>query len=241
VNLARRLTFAMKGRPLDLFTAMWRRSPAPYGVLLDLGHAHVVGASPELSIEVRGARLRTSPIKGTRPRGRDAADDARLKAELEADPKERAELAMTVGLHRNDLGKIAQTGSVRVLGEPTVTAAATVHSREAQVVALRDVQAKLSAIASACLPAGSVTGAPKVRAMEIIADLEAHRRGLYTGAMGYVGRDGGLVLAMAIRTATVAGGVAHYFAGGGIVWGSDPAREVEETRWKAVQIATSIR
>lgn len=240
VNLARRLTFTLRGAPLELFSSMFRHAPCPYGVYLDMGEVQVACTSPELALEVRGRRVRTAPIKGTRPRGEDWTTDAALRDDLERDPKERAELVMAIDLHRNDLGRFANPGSVRVLGEPAIRSGLTVHSRVAQVVCERDLGVELSTIARACLPCGSVTGAPKVRAMEIIAELEPCRRGLYTGALGYVGRDGSLVLTMAIRTATMRAGVVHYFSGGGIVWGSDPEREVRETEWKALQIAQKL-
>src|SRR5262249_10853372 len=149
-------------------------------------------ASPELAIAIQGDRLRTSPIKGTRPRGSDARTDASFADALDRDPKERAELTMAVDLHRNDLGKVARIGSVRALGAPRVVAGRTVWSRVAEVVAERMPGASLESILRAVLPCGSVTGAPKVRAMEIIASLEPVRRGAYTGAIGYVGRDGAM-------------------------------------------------
>ncbi|HEX7604560.1 MAG TPA: chorismate-binding protein, partial [Polyangiaceae bacterium] len=211
-------------------------APAPYGFFLATDDGFVAAASPELALELCGDRLRTAPIKGTCPRGADAEADAGLARELEASAKERAELTMAIDLHRNDLGRVARPGSVRVLGVPVLRAGSTVWSRIAEVVALREVGVSLSTVVLAVLPCGSVTGAPKVRAMEIIAELEPHRRGLYTGAFGYVGRDGGVCLAMAIRTALLRGGTAEYFAGGGIVAESDPEREVEETKWKAVQL-----
>ncbi len=237
VNLARCVGMRAAGRPLDLFTALFKGAPAPYGFFADFGDLSVCGTSPELALEVRGDRLRTSPIKGTRPRGIDEATDGTLERELELDAKERAELTMAIDLHRNDLGKVAAVGSVRLLGAPRVRAGATVWSRVAEIVARRAPGASLDTIARAMLPCGSVTGAPKIRAMEIIASLEPFRRGLYTGTYGYVGRDGALVLAMAIRTLEVsADGAARYCTGGGIVEGSDPWRELEETRWKATQL-----
>jgi anthranilate/para-aminobenzoate synthase component I len=237
VNLARCIPFAFRGEPLGLFLALLARAPAPYALFADLGDLAVCASSPELALEIRGDAVRTAPIKGTRPRGVDAAADARLARELDADPKERAELTMAIDLHRNDLGRVARTGSVRVLGDPRVVASPTVWSRVAEVVARRAPGATDESILRAMLPCGSVTGAPKVRAMEIIARLEPHRRGLYTGAFGYVARDGAVVLAMAIRTLEVFGRErAQYFAGGGIVEGSDPLREYEETRWKASQL-----
>jgi len=241
VNLARRLSFRVEGDPVDLFARLLVRARAPYGVYWAMSDETIVcGASPELALEVHGPCLRTGPIKGTRPRGTCAATDESLRHELEASDKERAELVMAIDLHRNDLGRVADYGSVRVLGEPRTLAGPTVYSRVAEVVARRDVAADLSRVVEAVLPCGSVTGAPKVRAMEIIAELEARPRGLYTGAVGYVGRDGSLVLAMAIRTAVLTRDgsrwLAEYFAGGGIVAGSDPSREVEETEWKAAHL-----
>ena len=145
---------------------------------------------------------------------------------------------MATDLHRNDLGRIAVTGSVRVLGEPRVVGGRTVWSRVSEVVARRDPATTLDAIARAVLPCGSVTGAPKVRAMEIIAELEPSRRGAYTGAFGYLSRGNDLVLAMAIRALEVTGRRwGRFGTGGGIVADSDPLREVEETRWKAAQLA----
>jgi anthranilate/para-aminobenzoate synthase component I len=202
VNLARRLDWTFEGAPIDLFAKLFGKTPSPYGVLWDVDDdLTVIGTSPELALEARADFLRTAPIKGTRPRGTCRETDEALRAELEASDKETAELVMAVDLHRNDLGRVARFGSVRTLGEARTIASRTVFSRVREITAAREVGRDLSSIVSAVLPCGSVTGAPKVRAMEIIAELEAHRRGLYTGAVGYVGRDGGLVLAMAIRTA----------------------------------------
>jgi anthranilate/para-aminobenzoate synthase component I len=239
VNLARRLRFALRGRALDLFAQMSGKAPSPWCVYLEVNDdTTVLGTSPELALEVRGEAMRTGPIKGTRPRGTCAETDARERLDLEGSEKERAELVMAVDLHRNDLGRVARIGSVRVLGGPQTVASRTVWSRVHEVVALRDLSCDLSRVVSAVLPCGSVTGAPKLKAMEIIAKLEPHPRGLYTGAVGYVGRDGALVLAMAIRTAVLSrrSGELEYFTGGGIVAGSDPRRETDETEWKARQL-----
>jgi anthranilate/para-aminobenzoate synthase component I len=240
VNLARRILLQFHGDMLALFESLLDAAPAPWGFLLDLPQRAVCATSPELALSVRGDVLRTCPIKGTRPRGADAGADARLAGALASDEKERAELTMAVDVHRNDLGRVAVPGSVRVLGEPRLVGGRTVWSRVAEVVARRAPQMTLADIARAVLPCGSVTGAPKVRAMEVIARLEPWRRGAYTGAFGYVGRDGGLELAMAIRTIQLEGGpserVGSYFTGGGIVADSAPERELEETRWKAAQL-----
>jgi len=234
VNLARKLDFAFEGTALDLLAT----TPAPYGSLLELGEQTVVSASPELALEVSGDRLRTAPIKGTRPRGTCRVTDEAMRIELESSDKERAELVMATDLHRNDLGRVARFGSVRLRGDMHTLASRTVFSRVQEIVASRprnhEDGADLSTIIEAVLPCGSVTGAPKVRAMEIIGELEAHRRGLYTGVIGFV-HAGRCVLSMAIRTAVLAPkeGTLEYFTGGGIVAGSDPAREVDETNWKA--------
>jgi anthranilate/para-aminobenzoate synthase component I len=236
VNIARLIPFVFQGDRLAAFESIVSAAPAPYGFFAELGDVTVCASSPELALEVRGDRLRTCPIKGTRPRGSDAALDASHARELDADPKERAELTMAIDLHRNDLGRVARPGSVRVLGAPRVLAGRTVWSRVAEVVARRAEGVKDDAIVRAMIPCGSVTGAPKIRAMEIIASLEPHRRGLYTGAFGYVARDGAIVLAMAIRTLEIVGDRASYWSGGGIVEGSVPERELEETRWKASHV-----
>jgi anthranilate/para-aminobenzoate synthase component I len=234
VNLARPIDYELRGDALSLFTSLLRST---YGMFADLGEVKVLCSSPELALEVRGDRMRTIPIKGTRPRGADARHDEALARELDVDPKEHAELTMAVDLHRNDLGKVAEPGSVRVLGAPRLLRSRTVWSRAAEVVARRAPGVSDEAIVRALLPCGSVTGAPKIRAMEIIATLEPARRGLYTGALGYVGRDGAIVLAMAIRTLVAEGSRARYFSGGGIVADSMPERELEETRWKAAHLA----
>jgi para-aminobenzoate synthetase component 1 len=238
VNLARRLSYGLRGDPLAIFERMFAAAPSPYALYLDLGDAVVCATSPELALELRGDRLRTSPIKGTRPRGADAASDTLLARELDRDAKERAELTMAIDLHRNDLGRVAVPGSVRTLGAPRVVAGRTVHSRVAEIVARKAAAATADDVVRAMLPCGSVTGAPKIRAMEIIASLEPWRRGLYTGMLGHVTRDGALVLAMAIRTLEIDPRLrrAVYFTGGGIVADSDPARELEETRWKAAHL-----
>jgi anthranilate/para-aminobenzoate synthase component I len=144
---------------------------------------------------------------------------------------------MIVDVERHDLGRVAGTGSVRLLGAPRVTTHRTLHHREAHLVARVRPEVEREAVLRAMLPSGSVTGAPKIRAMEVIASLEPSRRGLYTGALGHVANDGSLLLGMAIRTLVLSGDGGEYLTGGGIVADSDPARELEETRWKALQLA----
>ncbi len=250
VNLARRLGVRLEsGDALDLYCAMARRAPTPFGCCLHLdGGVAVASTSPELLLRAepgidadRFGALYTAPIKGTRPRGGDAARDLALARELEADPKERAELTMIVDVERNDLGRVAEAGSVRVLSGPRVVTHRTVHHRVALLAARARAGASREEILASMVPSGSVTGAPKARAMEVIAALEPARRGLYTGAIGLVAQDGGVTLSMAIRTAVLRGGEGEYWAGGGIVADSVPEREVEETRWKALQLLGAAR
>jgi anthranilate/para-aminobenzoate synthase component I len=247
VNLARRIRVALRGgRLIDLYARLARAAPTPLGALFTgFGEGvTILSTSPELFLLAEPSaaggggfgRLFTAPIKGTRPRGADAPADLALTRELDADPKERAELTMIIDVERNDLGRIAEVGSVRMVRAPHVVTHRTVHHRLALLSARARGHFSREEVISAMLPSGSITGAPKVRAMEVIASLEPRRRGLYTGAFGCVSHDGRLTLAMAIRTLVMRGGEGEYWTGGGIVADSDPEREVEETRWKALQL-----
>jgi anthranilate/para-aminobenzoate synthase component I len=236
VNLARRLELGVTGGMVDVLARLCRETRPPYAAAFRFGDAAIVSTSPELLLRLdAGGRIQTSPIKGTRPRGRDAASDARWHAELDADPKERAELAMIIDVERNDVGKVSRTGSV-LATPPEVNTHGLVWHRRAHVSGQLAAHVSRDDMLRAMLPSGSVTGAPKVRAMEIIAGLEAERRGLYTGGLGFITHQGEMTLSMAIRTLTVRSDRGHYFTGGGIVADSDPAREVEETLWKARQL-----
>jgi anthranilate/para-aminobenzoate synthase component I len=236
VNLARRLELAVDGHPIDLLAWLCRETRPPYAAAFRWPEASVVSSTPELLLEQRaGGRFWTDPIKGTRPRGRHAQSDRAAREELDRDPKERAELSMIVDVERNDAGKVAAIGSVRA-HPPQLTTHGLVWHRQARVSGVLAPQLTRRDLLRALLPSGSVTGAPKVRAMEIIAALEAERRGLYTGGLGFITQGGEMTLAMAIRTLTVRRGEGHYFTGGGIVADSDPEREVEETVWKAQQL-----
>ncbi|HEY2408724.1 MAG TPA: anthranilate synthase component I family protein [Polyangiaceae bacterium] len=234
VNLARRFDFRVEGRPWELLAKLSRTSRPAFAAALAWGELSVMAASPELFLHLDTSRqIVTSPIKGTRPRGASAELDAQLRAELAEDPKERAELTMILDVERNDLGRVCKPGSVRLLEPPHVETHATVHHRLASLGGELYDHVNRRTLLEVMLPSGSVTGAPKVSAMDLIAELEAERRGLYTGAFGTLSHDGRLTLGMAIRTLTVLDGQGHYFAGGGIVADSDPSREVEETLWKA--------
>jgi anthranilate/para-aminobenzoate synthase component I len=243
VNLARRLRFAVASSPLDVYLAIASSAPAAFGACIDLDGTFVCASSPELFLAVDPAsgRVATAPIKGTRPRGADADADAALRRELDQSIKERAELTMILDVERNDLGKVCEPGSVRLLDPPRVRTHRTIHHRGALLGGMLKAGATPLDALRAMFPSGSVTGAPKVRAMEVIARLEPARRGLYTGAFGYVACNGALNLAMAIRVMTMKNGEAHYFAGGGIVADSDPEAELDETRWKGSQIERLVQ
>ncbi len=234
VNLARRFELCVRGTALELLERLQQRGRPPYSAAFDWEELRVAALSPELflSLATSGVLL-TSPIKGTRPRGQSEARDAELARELDSDPKERAELTMVLDVERNDLARLAEPGSVRLAVPPHVQAHGTVLHRVATLRAEQRAQVTRTELLERMLPSGSVTGAPKVRAMDLIAELEAERRGLYTGAFGFLAHDGSLELGMAIRTLTVRGEQGHYWAGGGIVADSEPEREVQETLWKA--------
>lgn len=232
VNLARRWTAPFAGEPLALWLAMREASPVPLGAYLELDDHAVLARTMERFLRwERGARrLWTSPIKGTIARGGD--DEAEASA-LRADDKERAEHAMIVDLMRNDLSRVAEVGSVRVESALRVEPFAGLSHLVSTVSCRTLPGAGAREILEATFPPGSITGTPKVGAMELIEREERCARGVYTGAVGYVDRAGGLSLAVAIRTARIAGGEVSYFAGGGLVSASDPDREIAETELKA--------
>lgn len=237
VNLARRFELDVEGAPIDLFASLLRDGWPPYAALFDWPELTVAAASPELFLTTDSERRAfTAPIKGTRPRHADPEKDRALARALDGDPKENAELAMIIDVERNDLGRLALPGTVRLRHPPAVESHARVHHRAATIEATLQPQVTRAELLEAMLPSGSVTGAPKVRAMDAIRALEPVRRGLYTGAFGILRQDGGVELGMAIRTLTVKDGTGHYYAGGGIVADSAPERELEETLWKAAAL-----
>ena len=229
VNLSQRFTARGEFDPLDLFLRLRNRSPAPFSAFLRWDDLAVVSASPEWFYQTRADKIVTRPIKGTRPRGQSEEDDARLAAELAASPKDRAELTMIVDLERNDIGRVCRYGSVVVKDALQVESFAQVHHLVATVEGRLRPDVGPIDIIRAMFPGGSITGAPKIRAMEIIDELEPNRRGLYTGSIGYLSRGGSSGFNIAIRTILVEGDRASYQVGGGIVADSDPAAEYEET------------
>jgi anthranilate/para-aminobenzoate synthase component I len=249
VNLSRRLALQVEcdrepaHAALALYARLTRTAPSPFGACLSLGDERfLLSTTPELLLDAAVTRaggfgrMWTAPIKGTRPRGASADEDRAQRVELEGDPKERAELTMIIDVERNDLGRVAVPGSVRVARGPEITTHRTLHHREAWLSARARPEASRAEVLSSMVPSGSVTGAPKVRAMEVIAELEPHRRGVYTGGFGFVAHDGSTRLAMAIRTAVLAGRAGEYLTGGGIVADSLPERELLETTWKSAQV-----
>lgn len=228
-NLSQRFTAWGRPEPLDLYLRLKALSPAPFASYLRWDDLAVVSASPEWFFETRGDRLVTRPIKGTRPRGHSPEDDARLAAELATSSKDRAELTMIVDLERNDLGRTCRYGTVKVLDPLTVESFAQVHHLVATVEGRLEPGAGPIEVIRAMFPGGSITGAPKIRAMEIIDELEPTRRSLYTGAIGYYGRGGASAFNIAIRTMLLEGDRVSYQVGGGIVADSDPEAEYLET------------
>jgi anthranilate synthase component 1 len=240
VVFSQRFSRPTRAHPFEIYRALRAVNPSPYMYYLDLGEAHLVGASPEMLVRVEDGRIDYHPIAGTRPRGRDEAEDLALEAELQRDEKERAEHIMLVDLGRNDVGRVSEPGSVQV----TQLMAIERYSHVMHIVShitgrLRADMTSYDAL-RACFPAGTVSGAPKIRAMEIIAELEPDRRGPYAGAVGYFDLSGNLDTAITIRTIVLKDGVAHVQAGGGIVYDSDPEREYQETVNKAAALLRAI-
>jgi para-aminobenzoate synthetase component I len=236
VNLAQRLATPWSGDPLALYGRLRASSPAPFMALLRLGGADVISASPERFLRRRGNSIETRPIKGTRPRGRSSHEDRRLAAELRASEKDRAENVMIADLARNDLGRVARYGSVEVRRLCGLERHPGVHHLVSEVVAELAPDVGSAAIVRATFPPGSVTGAPKVRAMEIIEELEPVRRGVYCGGIGWFDPDGDLELSVTIRTFVATQGTLTLQVGGAVVAESDPALEWQETMHKASRL-----
>ncbi|MDA8337455.1 MAG: anthranilate synthase component I [Peptococcaceae bacterium] len=235
-----RFSARVLGDPFSVYRRLRSLNPSPYLYYLDFGAVTVVGSSPEMLVRVEGDTVTTRPIAGTRPRGADAGEDRRLAAELLADGKERAEHLMLLDLGRNDVGKVAGTGSVNVDQFMTVENYSHVmHLVSAVSGRLRADRDAFDALA-AILPAGTVSGAPKVKAMSIIEELEKTRRGIYAGAVGYFGFNGNMDTAIAIRTIVIKDGMAHVQAGSGIVADSDPQAEYREVEAKARALLNTL-
>jgi anthranilate synthase component 1 len=233
VVLSQRLSVPVQGPPLNIYRALRSTNPSPYMYFLNFGEFQVVGASPEVLARLEDGIVTVRPIAGTRRRGRDEAEDQQLAEELLADPKENAEHLMLIDLGRNDIGRVAATGSVQVTERMVIERYSHVMHIVSNVTGRLRPGAGALDVLRATFPAGTVSGAPKVRAMEIIEELEPVRRGVYSGAVGYLSWAGNMDTAIAIRTAVIKDGTLHIQAGAGVVADSDPGREWEETMNKA--------
>ncbi|HEV8701669.1 MAG TPA: aminodeoxychorismate synthase component I [Candidatus Polarisedimenticolia bacterium] len=240
VNLSHRIECPFDGDPADLFADLARCNPAPFSAYLDAGPFQVVSASPERFVALQGSRVRSSPIKGTRPRGLTPEQDARLSRELSLSAKDRAENVMIADLVRNDLGRVCETGSVRVEKLCALESFATVHHLVSSVSGGLRPDADRVDVLKALFPGGSMTGAPKVRAMEIIDELEGEERGIYSGGIGYLSLDGGMDFNIVIRTLVCAAGRAHLRVGGAVVADSQPETEYRETLDKAKALLDAL-
>ncbi|HEU5315115.1 MAG TPA: anthranilate synthase component I [Chloroflexota bacterium] len=237
---SQRLSRPVSASPFSVYRALRAVNPSPYMYFLELEDMHIVGASPEMLVQVEDGVVRTRPIAGTRPRGKDEKEDEALADELLADEKERAEHIMLVDLGRNDVGRVSAPGTVKVTTLMDVERYSHVMHIVSQVEGrLRDGCDAYDALRS-CFPAGTVSGAPKIRAMQIISEIEPCRRGLYAGAVGYFSYGGNLDTAIAIRTMVIKDGTAHVQAGGGVVYDSVPKTEYQETLNKAAALLRAL-
>ncbi|MBM4032853.1 MAG: aminodeoxychorismate synthase component I [Planctomycetes bacterium] len=242
VNLSQRFETGLAVPPAELYRRLRQANPAPFAAYLALDGegAAVLSSSPERFLKVVGRRVETRPIKGTRPRGETEGDDRRLADELLASPKDSAELTMIVDLERNDLGRVCDYGSVAVAEHKAIEAYASVFHLVSTVEGTLHGGRDLVDLIKATFPGGSITGAPKIRAMEIIDELEPTQRSVYTGSIGYIGLDGTMDLNIAIRTIVVRDGRAFFQVGGGIVADSDPAAEYQETLDKGQRLFAAL-
>jgi anthranilate synthase component I len=240
VVLSQRLSIPFEAPPLDLYRALRGLNPSPYMYYLDLDGFHIVGSSPEILVRLEGGVITVRPIAGTRRRGSSEAEDQALEAELLADPKELAEHLMLIDLGRNDAGRVAQVGTVRVTDRMVIERYSHVMHIVSNVVGqLRQGLGAIDVLRAA-FPAGTVSGAPKIRAMEIIDELEPVKRGIYSGAVGYLSWNGNMDTAIAIRTAVIKDGTLHIQAGAGIVADSQPALEWQETMSKGRAVFRAV-
>ncbi len=229
VVLSQRMSVPFSARPIDVYRALRALNPSPYMYFLDVGGTQVVGSSPEILVRLQDGKVTVRPIAGTRPRGKTQAEDQALEAELLADPKERAEHLMLIDLGRNDVGHVSQVGSVEVGERFVIERYSHVMHIVSEVTGRLHENLSYADVLRATFPAGTVSGAPKIRALEIIRELEPVKRNVYAGAIGYIGWHGDADTAIAIRTAVIQDGRLHVQAGAGIVYDSDPEKEWDET------------
>ena len=233
VNLSQRFETPLKIEPLQLYARLRRINPAPFSAYMDLGEFQIISSSPERFLKIRKGTVETRPIKGTRRRGRNPQEDACLANELATSEKDRAENLMIVDLLRNDLGKVCEFGSIEVRALCELETHPSVFHLVSTVTGKIKSRVQCIDVLKACFPGGSITGAPKIRAMEIIDELEPKSRGVYTGSIGYIGFNGNMDTNIVIRTIILKDGKAYFHVGGGIVADSDPDSEYAETLDKA--------
>jgi len=239
-NLSQRLEADIKIPAFDLYKRLGRINPAPFAAFLDYGDFAIVSSSPERFLLVKNGRVESRPIKGTRPRGKDARQDRKLAEELLNSKKDRAELIMIVDLERNDLGRVCEYGTVRVKKQAVLEKYPTVFHTAATVQGKLYKGKDAVDLLRATFPGGSITGAPKIRAMQIIEELEPTKRSAYTGSIGYIDFNGRMDLNIAIRTFVLKNGRAYFQVGGGIVADSDPQEEYQETLDKAKAMIAAV-
>ncbi len=241
VNLSQQFQCDFAGSPFDLWISLFNRNPAPFYAFINAGDHQIVSTSMERFLSMKNGHVETRPIKGTRPRGKTRAEDRALAEELRKDPKEDAELSMIVDLLRNDLGKICAPRTIRVAEHKKLESYQNVHHLISIVEGHLKTGTTYGDILRATFPGGSITGCPKIRAMEIIDELETSVRHIYTGSMGYLGCHGNMDLNIAIRTALVHCGKLYFSVGGGIVYDSDPQAEYEETLHKGLTFFQTLK
>jgi anthranilate synthase component 1 len=240
VVLSQRLSIPYEAPPLDLYRALRSLNPSPYMYYLDLNDFHIVGSSPEILVRLEDGVITVRPIAGTRPRGADEAEDRRLENDLLNDPKELAEHLMLIDLGRNDVGRVSVIGSVELTEKMVIERYSHVMHIVSNVVGrIKDGMSAVNVL-RATFPAGTVSGAPKIRAMEIIDELEPVKRGVYAGAVGYLSWTGNMDTAIAIRTAVIKDGMLHIQAGAGIVADSVPENEWAETMNKGRAVFRAV-
>lgn len=240
-NLTQRFSGKTTLSSYELYRDLRRISPAPFGAYLNFDDFNILSNSPERFIKCIDRKLETRPIKGTRPRGKNKEEDLKLQEELKNSEKDRAELLMIVDLERNDIGKISKIGSVKVPELFVIEPYANVNHLVATVVGELDEDKGVVDVIKGTFPGGSITGAPKIRAMEIIDELEPTKRNVYTGSIGYIGFNGDMDLNIAIRTIIKKEDDVYFQVGGGMTWGSDPSEEYQETLDKAQSIMKALR
>ncbi len=240
VNLSQRLGAPFTGGPFELYEALMEANPTPFSSYLDLGDFQIISNSPERLLSIRGDEMETCPIKGTRPRGRTPAEDALMIKELAANPKERAEHVMIVDLERNDLGMVALPGTVRVEDFQEIQTFSRLHHMVSTVRGSAPRGTDAVKVLEKIFPGGSITGAPKIRAMEVIEELETVPREIYTGSAGYIDFSGNADLSILIRTAIIKDKRLFLHVGGGIVADSDPVAEYDETILKAMDFLSLL-